>query len=203
MQARVAAAPNARASAGPNHSVEEIMQLNSIVKAVLLSTAAASMSFIVSNSAPAEAAEVVHATACLYQGDHTGDYVVDSTGVANQSNGLGWRPRSLFCPISTSVRQTLTGSVLLDVYDGDNTNASSGRVLATACVQSYSGSGMSCSAPTEITLNTETGSFSRGLDSDDLNLLRDPAKSYWYATLNVQLPAWNIAKSKLYGYTAF
>ena len=38
------------------------MRLSSIVKVVSLSAAAAATSFIISNSAPAEAAEVMHAT---------------------------------------------------------------------------------------------------------------------------------------------
>jgi hypothetical protein len=165
--------------------------------------AAAAVAFIVSDSSRADAKEVNHATSCMHETDYAGDYVVNSTGVANQSSGLGWRPRNLYCPLSSNVRESLTGGILLDVYDGDHNNGSYARVLASVCLKSYSGTAITCSANTEITFNTETGSFSRGLDSEDLTLLRDATKLYWYATMFVQLPAYNLAPGKLYGYTAF
>lgn len=178
------------------------MHLRSIAKLASLTIAAAAVSHIVSASAPAEAKEVVHATGCLNQTNYAGDYIINETGISNQSSGIGWSPRKLFCPISSNVRETLTGGIILDVHDGDNTNASTGRILANVCVQSFSGTAITCSAQTEITLNTETGFFSRTLDAEDLGVLRDTSKLYWYANLVVQLPAWNIAQSKLMGYTA-
>jgi hypothetical protein len=175
------------------------MRLQSIGK---LAALAGTLCAILAIPGAAQAKEIVPASNCLFQPD-TGEYNLNESGIANISSGLNWHVRPVFCPVSTAVREQLTGSIFVDVHDGDNTNASTGRVLASVCLQAFSGAAVECSAPTEITRNTETGNFDRTLDSEDLALLRRASSLDFYASLRIQLPAWNLSQSRLFGYSAF
>jgi hypothetical protein len=179
------------------------MNLRTVTTLVSLFAAAASFSFVGSHVSDADAAEIVHASDCQIETDYSGDYVVSIYGIQNQSGGVGARARTVHCPVSSATR-LLTGSFLIDSYDGNNENSSNGRVRALVCVQPYNGAAIECAPQTEISWNTETGVYGRGLDSDDLALLRNPAKSSWYATLNLTLPPAGVSGwSALYGYSAF
>lgn len=185
------------------------MKLRTLIKPAPLFIAAAAAALVGAHSGTAEAKEIVHGADCTFDpSPNFFDYLIGPEGMTNKAPSA----RRLFCPVPSTIRESLNGSVLVDGLDGSFENSPNGRVRAQVCVRAWFDDALvDCSVQTELTGNTFTGLLSAppgnpALDADDMAKLRDPSKLDWYAMLVVSLPGCgtNITTcSRMYGYSAF
>lgn len=165
--------------------------------------ALAAVAVLLSTAGVTQATTAVHrypASACLFDTDNIGDYVVSAGGtIGNSSSGLGARQRWLHCPLPDA--NTIT-DIAVDGYDANN-DPSSGVPTARIC-QSYNlGTYVVCTAWNPLLGGTGTGAYSTWLPHSLSDGLRDSSRIDWYAELLISLPQTGIyGQSLLYGFFA-
>jgi hypothetical protein len=159
-----------------------------------------SLSAVLLLAGSAEAASVINrfsATACAYETDYDGDYVISVSGIANNSGGINPRARTVFCPLNDA---NTVEYLAVDGYDANN-DPTHGVPTARICQADNFGLTVSCTASTALLGGTSTGFFSTWLPSWMLAPLKDPARASWYADLVISLPPPGIyGKSFLRGF---